>query len=612
MDEKETMSSFWRLLGYLRNYRLLVGLNVLSNVLTAVFTVVSIPLLIPFLEMLFERSYPSPDPVSPGWSLEQLQSYFYYRFGLLIQEQGRAYALTIICIGIVLTFFLKNLFRYFSLFFMAPVRNGVIRDIRAQIFHKLLELPASYFSEEKKGDLISRITGDVQEVEWSILNVLEAVFREPLIIVGSLALMLYISPPLTFFVLLLILFTAFVIGGIGKTLKKPSALVQHKLGSLVSIVEEALSGLRIIKGFNAEHYQNNKFQSENNDYRNILTRLLWRRELSSPLSEFMGIGVVSVLLWYGSQQVFAGDLAAETFLAFIYAFYSVIDPSKQLSKAYYNIQKGIAALNRVEQILDTPNPIQDPVDPLPAPEFQQAIEYRNVGFHYRNPGESVLSDINLYIPKGKVIALVGASGAGKTTLVDLLPRFYDVRSGSILIDGADIRSYRLKDLRHLMGIVSQEAILFNDTIYNNIVFGLQGVQEAEVIRAAQIANAHDFILATEKGYQTNIGDRGNKLSGGQRQRLTIARAILKNPPILILDEATSALDSESEKLVQDALVHLMKNRTSIIIAHRLSTIQHADEIIVMKNGRILERGTHQELLQNLQGEYHKLVELQAF
>ena len=612
MDEKDTMSSFWRLLGYLRNYRLLVGMNVLSNILTAVFTVVSIPLLIPFLEILFERSYPSPDPVSLGWSLDQLQAYFYYRFGLLIQEQGREHALTIICIGIILTFFLKNLFRYFSLFFMAPVRNGVIRDVRAQIFTKLLELPVSYFSEEKKGDLISRITGDVQEVEWSILNVLESVFREPLIIVGSLGLMLYISPQLTLFVLLLIFFTAFVIGGIGKTLKKPSALVQHKLGVLVSIVEEALSGLRIIKGFNAEHYQNDKFQTENNDYRNILTKLLWRRELSSPLSEFLGIGVVSVLLWYGSRQVFADDLAAETFLAFIYAFYSVIDPSKQLSKAYYNIQKGIAALNRVEQILDTPNPIQDPSDPQPAPKFNHAIEYKNVGFHYRQNGDAVLSDINLYIPKGKVIALVGASGAGKTTLVDLLPRFYDVRSGSILIDGVDIRDYRLKDLRHLMGIVSQEAILFNDTIYNNIVFGLQGVQEADVIRAAQIANAHNFILATENGYQTNIGDRGNKLSGGQRQRLTIARAILKNPPILILDEATSALDSESEKLVQDALVQLMKNRTSIIIAHRLSTIQHADEIIVMKNGRILERGTHQELLQNQSGEYHKLVELQAF
>ena len=606
------MSSFWRLLGYLRNYRLLVSLNVLSNVLTAVFTVVSIPLLIPFLEVLFERTYTHPDPASFGLSAEQIRSYFYYRFSLLIQEQGREYALSIICISIVVTFFLKNLFRYLSLFFMAPVRNGVIRDIRSQIFNKLLELPISYFSEEKKGDLISRITGDVQEVEWSILNVLESVFREPLIIVGSLGLMVYISPQLTIFVLLLIFFTAFVIGGIGKTLKKPSALVQHKLGILVSIVEEALSGLRIIKGFNAENYQNNKFQAENNDYRKTLTGLLWRRELSSPLSEFLGIGVVSVLLWYGSRQVFADGLAAETFLAFIYAFYSVIDPSKSLSKAYYNIQKGIAALNRVEHILDTQNPIHDPEAPLPAPVFSEAITYNKVNFYYRNADEPVLSDIDLHIPKGKVVALVGASGAGKSTLVDLLPRFYDVCSGSILIDGQDIRRYNLKDLRNLMGIVSQEAILFNDTIYNNIVFGLPNVTPADVEQAARIAHAHDFILATEKGYQTNIGDRGNKLSGGQRQRLTIARAILKNPPILILDEATSALDSESEKLVQEALVHLMKNRTSIIIAHRLSTIQHADEILVMKNGRIIERGTHRELLHNPSGEYHKLVELQAF
>lgn len=606
------MSSFWRLLGYLRNYRLLVSLNVLSNVLTAVFTVVSIPLLIPFLEVLFERTYTHPDPASFGLSAEQIRSYFYYRFSLLIQEQGREYALSIICISIVVTFFLKNLFRYLSLFFMAPVRNGVIRDIRSQIFNKLLELPISYFSEEKKGDLISRITGDVQEVEWSILNVLESVFREPLIIVGSLGLMVYISPQLTIFVLLLIFFTAFVIGGIGKTLKKPSALVQHKLGILVSIVEEALSGLRIIKGFNAENYQNNKFQAENNDYRKTLTGLLWRRELSSPLSEFLGIGVVSVLLWYGSRQVFADGLAAETFLAFIYAFYSVIDPSKSLSKAYYNIQKGIAALNRVEHILDTQNPIHDPEAPLPAPVFSEAITYNKVNFYYRNADEPVLSDIDLHIPKGKVVALVGASGAGKSTLVDLLPRFYDVCSGSILIDGQDIRRYNLKDLRNLMGIVSQEAILFNDTIYNNIVFGLPNVTPADVEQAARIAHAHDFILATENGYQTNIGDRGNKLSGGQRQRLTIARAILKNPPILILDEATSALDSESEKLVQEALVHLMKNRTSIIIAHRLSTIQHADEILVMKNGRIIERGTHRELLHNPSGEYHKLVELQAF
>jgi ABC-type multidrug transport system fused ATPase/permease subunit len=606
------MSSFWRLLGYLRNYRLLVSLNVLSNILTAVFTVVSIPLLIPFLEVLFERAYPNPDPVSFGLSAEQIRAYFYYRFSLLIQEQGKEYALSIICISIVVTFFLKNLFRYLSLFFMAPVRNGVIRDIRSQIFNKLLELPISYFSEEKKGDLISRITGDVQEVEWSILNVLESVFREPLIIIGSLGLMVYISPQLTLFVLLLIFFTAFVIGGIGKTLKKPSALVQHKLGILVSIVEEALSGLRIIKGFNAENYQNNKFQAENNDYRKTLTGLLWRRELSSPLSEFLGIGVVSVLLWYGSRQVFADGLAAETFLAFIYAFYSVIDPSKSLSKAYYNIQKGIAALNRVEHILDTQNPIHDPQSPLPAPVFSEAITYNKVNFYYRNADEPVLTDIDLHIPKGKVVALVGASGAGKSTLVDLLPRFYDVRSGSILIDGQDIRQYKLKDLRSLMGIVSQEAILFNDTIYNNIVFGLPNVSPAEVEQAARIAHAHEFILATEKGYQTNIGDRGNKLSGGQRQRLTIARAILKNPPILILDEATSALDSESEKLVQEALVHLMKNRTSIIIAHRLSTIQHADEIVVMKNGRIIERGTHRELLHNPSGEYHKLVELQAF
>jgi subfamily B ATP-binding cassette protein MsbA len=494
---------------------------------------------------------------------------------------------------------------------MAPVRNGIVRDIRQQLFDKILLLPLSYFSEERKGDLMSRISADVQEVEWSILNVLEAVFREPLIITGCLLYMLYESPSLTLFVFILILFTAVVIGGIGKSLKKSSSIVQEKLGNLVSIVEEALGGLRIIKGFNADNYQRNKFAKENNEYRWTLTRLLWRRDLSSPLSEFMGIGVVSILLWYGSRKVFSGELDPENFFTFLFAFYYVIEPAKSFSKAFFNIQKGIAAMTRVEKILDAESTIIEKDSPRTLNTFQSGISYQGVTFAYNQEEGPVLQDINLEIPKGKVIALVGASGAGKSTLVDLLPRFYDVQQGSILVDGHDIKYYSLKSLRAQMGIVSQEAILFNDTIYNNIVFGLEGITTEDVEHAAKIANAHDFIMATENGYQTNIGDRGNKLSGGQRQRITIARAILKNPPILILDEATSALDSESEKLVQEALLELMKKRTSIVIAHRLSTIQHADEIIVMKNGAIIERGTHQELLKKA-GEYQKLVELQAF
>ncbi|MCB9267615.1 MAG: ABC transporter ATP-binding protein [Lewinellaceae bacterium] len=604
-------TSFWRLLGYLRNYKANVSLNVLSNILTAIFTAASIPLLVPFLEILFDRRAPVMERPAAITDIDSLTTSFNYYLSQLVVNQGKETALAFVCAIILSAFFLKNLFRYLSLFFMAPVRNGIIRDIRRQLFEKVLILPLSYFSEERKGDLMSRITADVQEVEWSILNVLEAVFREPLIIIGALGFMIYVSPSLTVFVFLLMIFTAVVIGGIGRSLKRSSATVQEKLGLLVSIVEEALGGLRIIKGFNAEGYQREKFSKENDAYRHALTRLLWRRDLSSPLSEFLGIATVAVLLWYGSRQVFSGQLAAETFLTFIFAFYNVIDPAKSLTKAIYNIQKGVAAMERVEQVLDAEVNIREKPGALPIDGFREKIEYRNVSFSYRADEGPVLQNISLEIPRGKVIALVGASGAGKSTLVDLLPRFYDVSQGGVYLDGHDIRDYQLYALRHLMGIVSQEAILFNDTIYNNIVFGLEGVTEEEVQRAARVANAHDFIMATEQGYQTNIGDRGGKLSGGQRQRLTIARAILKNPPILILDEATSALDSESEKLVQQALLELMKNRTSIVIAHRLSTIQHANEIVVMKDGRIIERGTHEALLRKA-GEYQKLVELQAF
>ncbi|WP_282779984.1 ABC transporter ATP-binding protein [Phaeodactylibacter xiamenensis] len=608
---KKERSSFWRLLGYMRNYKAYVGLNIFSNIMTALFTALSIPLLVPFLEILFDRRELVMDKPAFGWDIESATASFNYYISQLIVEQGKEAALVFVCVAILSVFLLKNLFRYLSLFFMAPVRNGIIRDLRAQMYDKVMALPLAYFSEERKGDLMSRMTSDVQEVEWSILNVLEAVFREPLIIIGALGFMVYVSPALTGFVFLLMIFTGVVIGGIGRRLKKKSADVQDRLGNLVAILDEGLGGLRIIKGFNAEHYQKEKFRKENDGYRHSLTRLLWRRDLASPLSEFLGIGTVAVLLWYGSRQVFSGQLDAETFLTFIFAFYNVIDPAKKLSKAVYNVQKGVGAMRRMEALLDAPVNIKDAPDALPLAGFRHSIEYRNVTFAYRNDEGPVLQNINLSLPKGKVVALVGASGAGKSTLADLLPRFYDVEEGEILLDGQNIRQYRLRDLRSLMGIVSQEAILFNDSIYNNIVFGMEGVTQEQVEAAARAANAHDFILASEQGYHTNIGDRGSKLSGGQRQRLTIARAILKNPPILILDEATSALDSESEKLVQKALLELMKNRTSIVIAHRLSTIQHADEIIVMRDGQIMERGTHESLLQK-DGEYQKLVELQAF
>ncbi len=604
------MGSFRRLLSYIGRYKKFIGLNIVSNILTALFTVVSIPLLQPFFEILFNQTGGVTDPPAGGFSAVNIQAWFKYRYTLLIDTEGKEKALLLVCGAILLAFFFKNLFRYLALVFMAPVRNGVVRDIRQQLFDKMLVLPLPYFSEERKGDLMSRMTGDVQEVEMSILNVLEALFREPLVIAGSLAYMLYQSPSLTLFVFLLIIFTGVVIGGIGRSLKRSSALVQEKLGNLVTIVDEALGGLRIIKGFNAEAYQHAKFGAENNAYRHILTRLLWRRDLSSPLSEFLGIAVVAVLLWYGSSLVFSGKMEPDAFITFIYAFYNVIDPSKQLSKAWYSVQKGIGALHRVEQVLDAETTILEKPDAKPIRSFEREIAFKDVSFAYNKEEGHVLKQIQLNIPKGKAVALVGASGAGKSTMADLLPRFYDVEEGGVFVDGLNIKDYKIKDLRSLMGIVSQEAVLFNDTIYNNIVFGLQGVAMEDVVNAARIANAHEFIMATEKGYETNIGDRGSKLSGGQRQRLTIARAILKNPPILILDEATSALDSESEKLVQAALLELMKNRTSLVIAHRLSTIQHADEIVVMRQGRIIERGNHHALLA-LNGEYKKLVELQA-
>jgi ABC-type multidrug transport system fused ATPase/permease subunit len=604
------MSSFRRLIAYIGRYRPWVGAAVFSNVLTAVFTLVSIPLLVPFFEILFDRTEIIATAPQQIDSLADAERWLNFRFSQLIQERGKETALAFVCAGILLAFFLKNLFRYLALFFMAPVRNGIIRDLRAELYNQLLDLPLGYFSEERKGDLMARITNDVQEVESSILNVLEAVFREPLIIAGALAFMVYVSPALTGFVFGLMLFTGFVIGGIGKRLKRSSGVVQDRLGDLVSRTEESLGGLRIIKGFAAEAFSRQQFGNLNDEYRRLLTRLLWRRDLSSPLTEFLGIATVALLLWYGSRQVFDGALDAGTFIAFIFAFYNVIDPAKNFSKAYYNIQKGLGALQRVERILDTENHIVDAPDARPVTAFAECIRYENVTFAYRAADGPVLRDINLEIRKGRVVALVGSSGSGKSTLADLLPRFYDVTQGRITIDGTDIRELRLQDLRRLLGIVSQEAILFNDTIYNNIVFGLENVSPAAVEAAARIANAHDFIQATEQGYQTNIGDRGAKLSGGQRQRLTIARAILRNPPILILDEATSALDSESEQLVQQALNELMRGRTALVIAHRLSTIQHANEIVVLQDGRIVERGTHAGLLAQ-QGAYRKLVELQG-
>ncbi|MBP6825256.1 MAG: ABC transporter ATP-binding protein [Saprospiraceae bacterium] len=605
-----------RLLHYFKPFKKLVALAVLCNLLMSLFMVISIPVLQPFLQILFSPgelaggTAPDLPAPKPGGGLHGLEQKINGFFTDLIQQHGREQALLIVCMFLVLTFFGKNLFRYLSFYFLAPVRNGIVRNLRQKLIGKILQLPLSYFSEERKGDLMSRISSDVQEVEWSIVNVVESIAREPLIILGSLAFMIFVSPQLLVFVFGLMLFSGLVIGGVGRSLRQQSGEAQSRLGLLGSLVEETLGGLRIIKGFNAEAWQEGRFGRENTQYARTLTRLYRRKDLASPLSEFLGIAAVSVLLWFGAKQVFAGEISAATFITFLYAFYNVIEPAKQLSSASYSYRKGLGALERVESVLDAPVSIQDDDNAQTISGFYEKIEFRNVSFLYQNSERPALDHVSFAIPHGKVVALVGASGAGKSTIADLLPRFYDVTGGQILIDGKDIRHLKIRDLRALMGIVSQEAILFNDTVGNNIAFGHEAASGSDIRAAARAANAHEFIDRLPEEYDTNIGDRGSKLSGGQRQRLTIARALLKNPPILILDEATSALDSESEKLVQAALEQLLQNRTALVIAHRLSTVQHADEILVLDAGKIVERGTHDQLMK--EGKvYRKLVELQA-
>ena len=605
------MTTFWKLFRNIGKYKSLVTGNMICNLLVAMFTVVSIPAIIPFFEILFDQVELVTDQVAPEFSISGIVLWAKYQYSRLIIEFDKQTALLYICSFIVLIFFFKNLFRYLSLAFLVPVRNGIVRDVRLKLYEKVLDLPMAYYSKERKGDLIARFSTDVQEIEHSILNVIEVLVKSPLIILGSIGFMLYVSPTLTLFVFVLILFTVVIIGGISRTLKKRSLEAQTKLGSIISTTEETISGLKIIKSFGAESYFSQLFSSQNNAFRNLLNRILWRRDLSSPLSEFLGVATVAVLLWYGSNRVFAGDLEPGTFFAFIFAFFNVIEPAKSFSKAYYDVQKGLAAAERVDQVLQEANPITEISNPLPIQSQHSEVVFRNVSFTYSTAEQSVLHDINFRIGAGQVIALVGASGSGKTTIIDLLNRFYDVTAGTIEINGIDIRRYFLKDIRKFSAIVSQDPIVFNDTIHNNITLGREGAKMEDVIRAAKVAQAHEFIENTEHGYQTFVGDRGVRLSGGQLQRITLARAVLKDAPLLILDEATSALDSESERAVQQALGEIVRDKTVVIIAHRLSTIQHADEIIVMKDGRIIERGKHEDLVSH-NGEYKKFVQLQAF
>ncbi len=519
-----------QLLRYFLPYKRLLLLAVCCNVLMSLFMVISIPALLPFLQILFNRTPTSSSYPPEGLQWHTIEAYTNWFFAELIRQHGREQALGLVCLVLVLIFLGKNLFRYLSLYFLAPVRNGLVRDLRQQFIQKSLALPLAFFSEERKGDLMSRMTTDVQEIEWSIIGVMEAIVREPIVILGSLTVMIAFSPTLTLFVLTLLLFAGLVIGRVGRNLRRQSGQAQQQFGALASLIEETLGGLRIIKGFNAEEYQRARFYRENSAYAHMQTRIYRRRDLASPLSEFLGISVVAVLLWFGSARVFAGSLSAETFITFLYAFYNVIDPAKAFASALYSIRKGMGALERVQRVLDTPLQIEDAPDALPVEQFIDAVEFQNVSFQYANAERPAVKNINIRLPRGKIIALVGASGAGKSTLADLLPRFYDVQEGAILLDGVDIRQLRLKDLREQMGIVSQEAILFNDTVANNIAFGNDNATQADIERAAMAANAHDFISALPDGYHTNIGDRGTKLSGGQRQRLTIARALLKNPP----------------------------------------------------------------------------------
>lgn len=576
----------------------------LLSMLAVVFSIFSFSMLMPVLQVIFIGVQELPQG-SSGFVVIITQ-----KVNEIVLQFDRQTALLYSVIIVVGFTILKNLFIYLSLRVLNPLRNAVIRTIRDDMFVKSLSLPIGFFNEERKGKLLSQITNDVNEIEVSVMSVIETVIREPITIVFTLITMLTISPELTLFLLLFLPIAGFLIGKVGRSLKRPSNQAQEQLGEMMSIIDETYSGMRIVKAFNAERHRLLGFRKINNLIFRVRNKISARRDAGSPLSETLGIIVVGIILLYGGWLIFnqKSSLTGPAFIAFIGLFYTIINPLKNLSSAMYNIQKGRAALDRVQEFLETENTIQEKENAITKYTFDDAIEFKNVNFSFGE--KQILHHINLKIEKGKTIALVGASGAGKSTLADLIPRFHDINSGSITIDGIDLKDLKINSLRKLLGIVSQEPVLFNDTIYNNIILGIGGASEEQVHDAAKIANAHEFILKKENGYDTFTGDRGVRLSGGERQRVTIARAVLKNPPILILDEATSSLDTESERVVQDAIVNLMKNRTCIIIAHRLSTIRHADEIIVLDKGKIVERGTHDELIQHQDGLYRKLVNMQ--
>ena len=604
------MKRFFKIFRFIYPYKWNAFANVGFNLLGTIFGLFSIAMIIPFLNILFSiQPLVEVKPVF-AFNFNAIIGYFNYFISQLIQSNGKFSALFLIVIIVLVTSLLKNFFAYLAFWNLAPIRNGVVRDIRNALFRKIMELPMSYFSDEKKGDIISKMTNDVNEVEVSIIRSLEMFFRDPIQIAIYIVALVALSPSLTLFVLVLLPISGMIIGRIGKTLRKTSFKGQKKMGTLLSIIEEALGGLRIIKAFNAEEKITRRFESTNNFYSRLMIKMWRRRDLATPLSEFLGTVVIMLVLLYGGNLVLSGTstLSGSVLIGYVTLFYMIINPAKSFSTAYFNIIKGLASVDRIETILGAENTIKNKIDAKTIASFESCIEYKNVCFKYED--DFVLKNVNLKIEKGKRIALVGQSGSGKSTFVDLLPRFYDLEEGEILIDGINIKEYTLESLRSLMGNVNQEPILFNDTFYNNIAFGDNNFSEEKVINASKIANSHDFIVATPNGYYTNIGDRGSKMSGGQRQRVSIARAMVKNPPIMILDEATSALDTESEKLVQDAIENLMMHRTSVVIAHRLSTVRNADLICVFHEGEIVERGKHEELIA-LNGIYTKLYNLQT-